>query len=146
MKIALGCDHAGLKLKNALIAHLKEKGIETADFGTYTADSCDYPVYAEKTARAVAGGECDLGILCCGTGIGMSMAANKIKGIRAAALSDAFSAEATRRHNNANILCMGERVVGEGLACMLADIFIETPFDGGRHQRRIDLVSKLDDR
>ncbi len=146
MKIALGCDHAGLRLKNAIIAHLKEKGIETLDVGTYTDESCDYPVYAEKTALAVKSGECDLGILVCGTGIGMSMAANKIKGIRAAALSDCFTAEATRRHNDANILCLGERTVGEGLALKLVDIFISTPFDGGRHQKRLDLLTKLENR
>ena len=146
MKIAFGCDHAGFKLKCAVMEHLKEKGIETVDFGTYDDKSCHYPVYAEKVAKAVTSKECDLGILVCGTGIGMSMAANKIKGIRAAAVSDCFSAEATRRHNDANILCFGERVVGEGLALKLVDTFIGTEFEGGRHQIRVDLIKELENR
>ena len=146
MKIALGCDHAGLSLKNAVCEHLKEKGIETVDFGAFSTDSCHYPVYAEKTALSVVNKECDLGILVCGTGIGMSIAANKIKGIRAALVSDCFSAEATRRHNDANILCLGQRVTGEGLALKLVDIFISTPFDGGRHAQRLEMIKKLEDK
>lgn len=146
MKIALGCDHAGLELKAAIEKHLKETGLDTEDFGTYTNDSCDYPVYAEKVAQAVKSGDCSLGVLVCGTGIGMSMAANKIKGIRAAALSDCFTAEATRRHNNANILCLGQRTVGEGLALKLVDIFVSTPFDGARHQKRLDLMANLENK
>ena len=146
MTIALGCDHAGLELKNEIIAHLEANGTQTIDCGTYTKESCDYPVFAEAVAEKVTSKKADLGILVCGTGIGMSMAANKIKGIRAAALSDCFTAEATRRHNNANVLCLGQRAIGAGLALKLVDIFISTPFDGGRHARRVDLITKLENR
>ena len=142
--IALGCDHGGFALMQEIKAHLEELGLEYKDFGTYSADSCDYPVYAEAAARAVASGECDRGILVCGTGIGISIAANKIKGIRAALCSDCFSAEMTRRHNNANMLAMGARVLGGGLALKIVDTFLTTGFDGGRHQRRIDLISALE--
>ena len=142
--IALGCDHGGFALMQEIKAHLEELGLEYRDFGTYSADSCDYPVYAEAAARAVASGECDRGILVCGTGIGISIAANKIKGIRAALCSDCFSAEMTRRHNNANMLAMGARVLGGGLALKIVDTFLTTGFDGGRHQRRIDLISALE--
>ncbi len=142
--IALGCDHGGFALMQEIKAHLEELGLEYRDFGTYSADSCDYPVYAEAAARAVASGECDRGILVCGTGIGISIAANKIKGIRAALCSDCFSAEMTRRHNNANMLAMGARVLGGGLALKIVDTFLTTGFDGGRHQRRIDLISAIE--
>ncbi len=142
--IALGCDHGGFALMQEIKAHLEELGLEYRDFGTYSADSCDYPVYAETAARAVASGECDRGILVCGTGIGISIAANKIKGIRAALCSDCFSAEMTRRHNNANMLAMGARVLGGGLALKIVDTFLTTGFDGGRHQRRIDLISAIE--
>ena len=142
--IALGCDHGGFALMQEIKAHLEELGLEYKDFGTYSADSCDYPVYAEAAARAVASGECDRGILVCGTGIGISIAANKIKGIRAALCSDCFSAEMTRRHNNANMLAMGARVLGGGLALKIVDTFLTTGFDGGRHQRRIDLISAIE--
>ena len=142
--IALGCDHGGFALMQEIKAHLEELGLEYRDFGTYSADSCDYPVYAEAAARAVASGECDRGILICGTGIGISIAANKIKGIRAALCSDCFSAEMTRRHNNANMLAMGARVLGGGLALKIVDTFLTTGFDGGRHQRRIDLITAIE--
>jgi ribose 5-phosphate isomerase B len=142
--IALGCDHGGFALMQEIKSHLDELGLEYRDFGTYSAESCDYPVYAEAAARAVASGECDRGILVCGTGIGISMAANKIKGIRAALCSDCFSAEMTRRHNDANMLALGARVLGGGLALKIVDTFLTTGFDGGRHQRRIDLITALE--
>ena len=139
--IAIGSDHGGYALKKALMAHLDKRGLEYKDFGTYTEASCDYPVYARAVAQAVAGGECERGILICGTGIGVSMTANKIPGIRAALCGDCFSAEATRLHNDANILCMGARVVGEGLALKIADTFLDTPFSNDeRHIRRISLI------
>lgn len=142
MKIALGCDHGGLEIKNAIIEDLKNKGVECIDFGTTTTDSVDYPVYAKKVCAAVQSGECALGILCCGTGIGMSMTANKQKGIRAAVLSDAFSAEMTRRHNNANVLCLGGRVIDSAKAVELANIFLNTPYEGGRHDKRIAMMEE----
>ena len=138
--IALGCDHGGYALMQSVKKHLDEKGLEYKDFGTYSTDSCDYPVYAKAAAGAVASGECEKGILICGTGIGISIAANKVKGIRAALCSDCFSAEMTRRHNNANMLAMGARVLGEGLALQIVDIFLSTEFDGGRHARRVDMI------
>ena len=138
--IALGCDHGGYALMQSVKKHLDELGLEYKDFGTYSTDSCDYPVYAKAAAGAVASGECERGILICGTGIGISIAANKVKGIRAALCSDCFSAEMTRRHNNANMLAMGARVLGEGLALKIVDIFLNTPFDGGRHARRVDMI------
>ena len=138
--IALGCDHGGYALMQSVKKHLDEKGLEYKDFGTYSTDSCDYPIYGKAAANAVASGECERGILICGTGIGISIAANKVKGIRAALCSDCFSAEMTRRHNNANMLAMGARVLGEGLALQIVDIFLNTPFDGGRHARRVDMI------
>ena len=141
--IALGCDHGGYELMQAVKAHLDELGLAYQDFGTFSADSCDYPVYAEKAARAVASGACDRGILICGTGIGISISANKIKGIRAALCSDCYSAEMTRRHNDANMLAMGARVLGEGLALKIVDTFLTTDFEGGRHKRRVDLITEL---
>ena len=142
--IALGCDHGGFALKQELMKHLSERGLEFKDFGTYSEESCDYPIYAEAVGRAVVSGQCDRGILICGTGIGMSIAANKIDGIRAANCGDCFSAEFTRRHNDANILCLGARVLGSGLALMITDIFLDTEFEGGRHQRRVDMITKLE--
>lgn len=140
--IAIGSDHGGYELKLEVIKHLKERGMEIRDFGCDNTDSCDYPVFAQDVSNAVASGECELGILICGTGIGMSMAANKIDGIRAALCSDCFSAKATREHNNANILCMGARTIGPGLALMITDIFVDTPFsDEERHIRRINMFS-----
>ena len=139
--IAIGSDHGGFELKKKLMEHLSERGLEYKDFGTYSSASCDYPVYAKAVARAVASGECDRGILICGTGIGVSITANKVRGIRAALCGDCFSAEATRQHNDANVLCMGARVVGEGLALKIADTFLDTPFSTDeRHIRRISMI------
>ena len=140
--IAVGCDHAGFELKQELIRHLKERGFEVTDHGTFSDQSCDYPDYARKVADAVVQGQAQAGLLVCGTGIGMSIAANKVKGIRAAVLSDEFSARATREHNDANILCLGARVVDTDTAVKLLDIFLDTPFSNGEnHVRRI---SKLE--
>lgn len=139
--IAIGSDHGGFALKQALMAHLDQRGLAYRDFGTYSEASCDYPVYARAVANAVASGECERGIIICGTGIGVSITANKIPGIRAALCGDCFSAEATRLHNDANVLCMGARVVGEGLALKIADTFLDTPFSNDeRHIRRISLI------
>lgn len=137
--IALGCDHGGYEIKEAVKAFLKEKGIPFIDFGANSNESVDYPVYAKKVCESITSGESELGILCCGTGIGMSMVANKQKGIRAAVLNEEFSAEATRRHNNANVLCMGGRIIDGEKAVKLAEIFISTPFESGRHTKRIDM-------
>ncbi len=136
--IALGCDHGGYKLMVHVKKHLEERGIEYKDCGTYSEESCDYPVYGKRVAEAILSGECEKGILICGTGIGISITANKYKGIRAAVCSDCFSAEATRSHNEANIIAMGERDVGPGLACKKDDAFLDTPFSNDeRHIRRI---------
>ena len=143
-KITIGCDHAAVALKGKVIEHLKSRGIEAIDMGTYTNDSCDYPNYAHAVCKNVQDGVTELGILICGTGIGMSMAANKHHGIRAAACSDTFSARLTRAHNDANILCFGERVLGPGLALDLVDAFIGTDFEGGKHQRRVDMVMQIE--
>ena len=144
MKIAIGCDHGGLEHKNAIAEHLKERGFEVCDFGIYEQVSVDYPEIALKVANSVANGENELGILVCGTGIGMSLAANKVKGIRAAAVSEHFSAKYTRLHNNSNILCLGGRVIGVGTALELADLFVDTEFEGGRHQRRVDMIAEIE--
>lgn len=146
MRIALGSDHGGLELKNTIIDYLNEKGIELKDFGTYTKESCDYPKYGELVAEAVATSEYDLGILVCGTGLGISLAANKVKGIRAACVSDVFSAKMSKAHNNANILALGERVVGKGLALEIVEAWLGTEFEGGRHQKRVDLMMEIEDR
>ena len=139
--IAIGSDHGGFEFKEKLMEHLRERGLEYKDFGTYSSASCDYPVYAKAVANAVASGECDRGIIICGTGIGVSITANKVRGIRAALCGDCFSAEATRQHNDANVLCMGARVVGEGLALKIADTFLDTPFSNDeRHIRRISMI------
>lgn len=136
--IAVGSDHGGFALKQAVIKHLSDRGLEYKDFGTYTQDSCDYPDFGRAVALAVASGECERGILVCGTGIGISIAANKVPGIRAALCGDCFSAEAARQHNDANILALGARVLGEGLALMIVDTFLDTPFSNDeRHIRRI---------
>jgi len=142
--IAIGCDHGGLDIKNAVIDYMKEQGIEYTDYGCYTADSVDYPIYAYKVASAVAAGKAELGIICCGTGIGVSMAANKVKGIRAAVCCDEFCAEMTRRHNDANIMCMGGRVIDTQKAVKLADIFLHTQFEGNRHIRRIQMITDIE--
>lgn len=141
--IAIGCDHAGVEMKKAVIEALSEKGFEFKDMGT-DGEPCDYPVMAEKVCNEVLAGNCEKGILICGTGIGMSIAANKINGIRAALCADSFSTRFTRLHNNSNIMCMGARTLGQGLACELAEIFLTTGFEGGRHQRRIDLITEIE--
>ena len=143
-KITIGSDHAGYELKLKVIDHLKERGIEAIDVGTYSTDSCDYPDFAHAVCKNVQEGVTELGILVCGTGIGMSMAANKHKGIRASACSDTFSARLTRMHNDANVLCFGERVVGMGLACDLVDNFIDAEFEGGKHARRVDMITAIE--
>lgn len=145
MKIALGCDHGGFELKEAVRQHLEEKGVSCEDFGAYSTDSVDYAPIAAKAARCVASGGADYGILMCSTGIGISMAANKVKGIRAAVCTNAHCAEMTRRHNNANILCMGGQVVDKETALQLVDIFLSTAFDGGRHVRRIAQISQIEE-
>lgn len=146
MKIAIGCDHGGFEIKNELVAHLSKRNIECEDFGIHELAPIDYPDMAKVVAEAVLSGKCDRGILVCGTGIGMSIAANKIKGIRAAVCSDHFSAKYTRLHNDSNILCMGGRVIGPGTACELADLFIDTDFSQGeRHQNRINKIHALED-
>ena len=144
--IAIGSDHGGYALKQEIMAHLRELGLEYKDYGTYSEESCDYPVYGEAVGRAVARGECDRGIIICGTGIGISIAANKVKGVRAALCGDCYSAEMTRRHNDANILALGARVLGSGLALKIVDTFLHTEFDGGRHARRVELIRELESR
>ena len=143
--IAIGCDHAGCELKKAVIDTLTAKGFQFIDLGC-DGTPCDYPVIAEAVCAKVLSGSCEKGILICGTGIGMSIAANKFKGIRAALCSDSFSAKFTRLHNNSNVMCMGARVLGTGLACELAEIFVTTEFEGGRHQRRIDLITEIENK
>lgn len=139
--IALGSDHGGYGLKQEVIRHLEERGIAYKDYGCYSEESCDYPIYGKKVAEAVAGGECEFGIIICGTGIGISISANKVPGIRAALCHDCFSAQATREHNNANILAMGARVIGPGLALKIVDTFLDTPFSNeNRHIRRISMI------
>ena len=146
MKIGIGNDHSALELKAEIIEFLKEKGHEVVDYGTYTTDSCDYPVYGEKVARAVVAGEVEKGILICGTGLGISLAANKVKGIRACVCSEPFTAKMSRAHNDCNILAFGARVVGGELAKMIVDTWINTEFEGGRHQRRVDLLMEIEER
>ena len=141
--IALWSDQAGYDLKQIIMKHLEERGLEYKDYGSYSADPVDYPIYGKKVAHAIVDGECDKGILICGTGIGISIAANKVKGIRAAVCSDCFSAEATRLHNDANILAFGARVVGAGLAEKIVDTFLDTEFSGvERHKRRVDMIEE----
>lgn len=141
--IAIGSDHGGYILKQEIMKHLEERGIDYKDFGCYDESSCDYPIYARLVANEVAEGSCETGILICGTGIGISIAANKVPGIRAALCTDCFCAEATRQHNDANILCLGGRVVGTGLALKIVDTFLDTPFSNDeRHVRRIHLIEQ----
>lgn len=142
--VALASDHGGYELKQQIKSRLKQDGIEWIDFGNDSFESCDYADYAEKACRAIQNETCDFALLFCGTGVGMSMAANKMAGIRAYCCSDSFSARMTRRHNNANVLCLGGRVVGAGLAEALIELFLDTPFEGGRHQLRIDKIAKLE--
>lgn len=144
MKIALGADHGAFELKEAIAKHLEEKGIEYTDFGCFSKESVDYPKYAYLAASAVAKRECDFGIICCTTGLGVSMAANKVKGVRAAVCTNNHLAEMTRRHNNANVICMGQGVVSIERALEMVDIFLSTEFEGGRHQRRVDLLTDIE--
>ena len=144
--IAIGSDHGGFQLKQEIMRHLEASGYAFRDFGTYSEESCDYPVYGEAVARAVASGEFERGILICGTGIGISISANKVKGVRAALCGDCYSAEMTRRHNDANILALGARVLGTGLALMIVDTFLATEFEGGRHARRVAMIHDIENR
>lgn len=145
MKISIGCDHGALALKEKIVAHLNRQGHEVSDFGTYTADSCDYPDFAAAAARAVADGRCERGIVLCTTGIGVSISANKIDGIRCALLSDSWTAKMTRLHNDTNMMAMGAGVVGENLALEIVDTWLNTEFSGeARHQRRIDKLMALE--
>lgn len=145
MKIAIGNDHAAVALKNEIAQHLRDLGHEVVNFGTDTNDSVDYPVYGFKVANAVASGECELGVAICGTGIGISMAANKVKGIRCALCSDPLSAEMTRRHNDANMLAMGAGMVGPNLAERIVEVFLNTDFEGGRHARRVGEITAMEE-
>ena len=145
MKIAIGCDHGGYLLKQDVLIWLEEHDIDVEDFGCFNRDSVDYPAYGEKVGRAVASGEADYGIVICTTGIGISIAANKVKGIRCAHCTDVLSAEMTRRHNNANVLAMGAGIVGPNLAERIVDTFLATEFEGGRHERRVNLISAMEE-
>ena len=143
MKIAIGCDHGGYLLKQDILIWLEENDYDFEDFGCYNTESVDYPVYAEKVARAVASGECEKGIVICTTGIGVSMAANKVKGIRCALCDDSYSAEMTRRHNDANVLAMGAGIIGPNMAKKITEVFLTTAFEGGRHARRVGLLDNI---
>ena len=143
MKIAIGCDHGGYLLKQDILIWLEENDYDFEDFGCYNTESVDYPVYAEKVARAVASGECEKGIVICTTGIGVSMAANKVKGIRCALCVDSYSAEMTRRHNDANVLAMGAGIIGPNMAKKITEVFLTTAFEGGRHARRVGLLDNI---
>lgn len=143
--IAIGCDHGGFELKEHIKKHLDEKGVEYKDYGTYNEDSVDYPDYAGKVCSAIQDNEAEYGILICGTGIGISIAANKHKGIRAALCSDVYSAKMTKMHNNANVICLGGRVTGRELAFMIVDTWLETEFEGGRHNQRIEKIHKIEE-
>ena len=143
--ISIACDHGAIALKNHLKAYLEGKGYEVKDFGTHTTDSCDYPDFAAPAAQAVANGECEKGIVLCTTGIGVSMVANKVKGVRCALCHETHSAEMTRRHNDANVLAMGAGVTGVNLAERIVDVFLTTEFEGGRHQRRVDKVMAIEE-
>lgn len=145
MKIAVACDHGGLRLKNVLMNDMKEQGYEVVDFGTYTEESCDYPDYAKQAAYAVASKECDLGVVICGTGIGVSITCNKVKGIRCALVHDVFSAKATRQHNDSNMIAMGQRVIGEGHAIEVLNHWLHTEYEGGRHDARIEKLMALEE-
>jgi len=146
-KIAVGCDHAGFAIKDAVIEHIKGKGYDVVDVGTYSEESCHYPIYAEAVCEKILDGECERGVLICGTGIGMSIAANKHKGIRAACCSDTFSARLTREHNDANVLCFGERVVGVGLAIDLVDAFLDAEYlNNGNHVTRVAMLKDIENK
>ncbi len=144
MKVFIGCDHAAIEMKNQVIEYLKANGHEVINLGTDTPESVDYPIYAQKVANGVIGNEGSLGILICGTGIGMSLAANKVKGIRAACVSEPYSARLTRQHNDANVICFGARVIGFGTAQLIVDEFINTKYEGGRHANRVELITKIE--
>ena len=144
MKIAMACDHGGLRLKNVLKADLEKNGYEVEDFGTYSEDSCDYPDYASLAAKAVASGKCERGVVVCGTGIGVSITANKVDGIRCALCHDVFSAKATRNHNDSKMLAMGQRVIGEGLALEILHTWMSNEYEGGRHDARIEKMMALE--
>ena len=142
--IAIACDHAALEMKAEIEALLTARGLKYKDFGTYTTDSCHYPLYGARAAQAVASGECDRGIVICGTGIGMSLVANKVKGIRCALCSDPYSAQMTRAHNDTNMLALGARVIGVELAKMIVEAWLDTPVEGGRHQTRVDMITAVE--
>ena len=146
MKIAIGNDHSAVELKNIIVKFLQEKGYEVLNVGTDSEESCDYPVYGEKVGCAVVSGEADLGIAICGTGLGISLAANKVKGVRACVCSEPYTAVMSRRHNNCNVLCFGARVVGSELAKMIVEEWLKAEFEGGRHQRRVDLIMEIENR
>lgn len=146
MKIAIGNDHTSVSVKNEIAAHLQENGYDVVNFGTDSLSSCDYPEFGEKVALAVANGEADLGIAICGTGVGISLAANKVRGIRAVVCSEPYSAMLSRQHNDSNVLCFGSRVVGTELAKMIVDSWLGASFDGGRHQRRVDMIMDIEKR
>ena len=144
MKLSIGSDHGGYALKQELIAYLRDQGHEVEDFGCHDTSSCDYPDFGEAAARAVASGECERGIVICTTGIGISISANKVKGIRSALCSDPLGAEMTRRHNDANMLAMGAGMIGKNMAERIVDVFLSTEFEGGRHQRRVDEITAME--
>ncbi|HWQ31123.1 MAG TPA: ribose 5-phosphate isomerase B [Negativicutes bacterium] len=146
MKIAVGSDHGGFLLKDEIMKHLKEKHIDFTDFGCFTTESVDYPDIGQAVGEAVARGDYDKGIICCGTGIGISISANKVPGVRAALCGDCFSAKAAMEHNNANILALGERVIGVGLAKMIVDVWLDSEFLGGRHGRRVEKITKIEEK
>lgn len=146
MKVVFGCDHAAVALKDQLLAEMREAGYDCADLGVAAGETCDYPDMAKTLAEKVAAGEYDRGVLLCGTGIGMSIAANKVPGIRAALVTDCFGAKYTRLHNDANVCCLGARTTGPGLALELLRIFLETPFEGGRHARRVEKITQMEQR
>lgn len=144
MKIAIGNDHTAIDMKNTIKAHLLERGYEVLDLGTNLTESCDYPVYGEKVGRAVVAGEADLGIAICGTGVGISLAANKVKGIRACVCSEPYTARLSRMHNDSNVLAFGARVIGDEMAKMITDEWLDAEYEGGRHQRRVDMVMEIE--
>lgn len=146
MKIVIGNDHSAVELKNIIVDHLQEKGYEVVNVGTDSSESCDYPIYGEKVGRAVVSGEADLGIAICGTGLGISLAANKVKGVRACVCSEPYTARMSRLHNNCNVLCFGARVVGSELAKMIVDTWLSAEFEGGRHQRRVDQIMAIEEK
>lgn len=146
MKIGIGNDHVGYEMKQEIIDHLKERGYEVVDYGAYSSDRCNYPVYGEKVAKAIVNGEVDLGVLICGTGVGISLAANKVKGIRACVCSEPYTAKLSRMHNNAQIIAFGARVIGPELAMMIVDEFLNAEFQGGRHAERVALITEIENR